>query len=131
MLGLDLGREYLSGRGPRSGPRAGRVPAVLDRPFLVPFGSDKLGLFCSSSFQCHERGLPWADRAWIGFLPGQPFFLILPEPLKPIRRQRCIASGGLQVAMAEVVGQRTCVVTIIGEFVARAVPQHVRMNREW
>ena len=53
-----------------------------------------------------------------------------PEVLKPIRRQLGIAHRVLNVLVAEPGLQRPSVVTGIGQRIAAAMAQHVRMNRE-
>src|SRR5450759_1829865 len=55
---------------------------------------------------------------------------ILPKPFEPLGTQFRIAHGVCDVAMAEVLLDRARIVTVIGEFVARRVPQHVRVDRE-
>jgi hypothetical protein len=54
----------------------------------------------------------------------------LPPTLEPPARQLGIARRVLDVAVPQVVLQRTGVPPIIGQLVARSVPQHVGMNRE-
>ena len=90
------------------------------------FGSGKLGWFIPlfldlviSFGEVHLRAGPC-----------QPFFLVLPKPLKPIRRQGRLASGGLNFCVPGS-AQGFDVVAVVGELVASAMPQHVRMNREW
>jgi hypothetical protein len=56
--------------------------------------------------------------------------LVPPELGEPIRCQRRVPCRALQIAVAEVVRQRPCVVAIVGELVAGRVPQHVRVNLE-
>jgi hypothetical protein len=48
--------------------------------------------------------------------------LILPEPFETIRRQRCIALGAHDAAMAKVALDSPRIMTVVGELVACAVP---------
>jgi hypothetical protein len=56
--------------------------------------------------------------------------LISPETPKSFRRQLRISNRVIDVPVAEVGLDRACVLSIVGEFVAASVPQHVRMDPE-
>jgi hypothetical protein len=56
---------------------------------------------------------------------------VLPKILEPIRRHFSISHGVLNVSVAHVVLEGSSVMSVIGELVARGVPEHVGMDREW
>ena len=56
--------------------------------------------------------------------------LVLPEPRERPFGQRGIPRSRLQIAMPEIVRQRSRVVAIVGELVSGRMPQYVRMHRE-
>ena len=55
---------------------------------------------------------------------------ILPKILKPVRGQIRVPRRVLDVAMPEVLLNRSRVVAVVGQFVAGRTAEHVRMNRE-
>ena len=56
---------------------------------------------------------------------------VLPEVLEPIWRHFSIADRVHDVFVSHVVLEGSRVVPIVGELVARGVPEHVRMDWEW
>jgi hypothetical protein len=56
--------------------------------------------------------------------------LVLPEPLEPPRRKGGISGCALQIAMAEIMRKASGIVSIVGELIAGAVSQHMRVNLE-
>jgi len=54
----------------------------------------------------------------------------VPKILEPIRCQLGVARGVLDVAVAQVLLDRPRVLSIVRQFVARGMAQHVRMHRE-
>ena len=62
--------------------------------------------------------------------PRLASLLILPEIFEPIGRQRRIAHCGCNAAVAKVVPDSPRVLAIVGQLVAAAVPQHVRVDEE-
>src|SRR5215510_6715647 len=73
-------------------------------------------------------------RATSACAPGHPnprrLCALSPEVSKAIRRQLGIAHRMLNVLVAKVGLQRAGIVTGVGQRIAAAVPQHVRMHRE-
>src|SRR5664279_6441171 len=55
---------------------------------------------------------------------------VAPEILEPVRRQIRVACGVLNIAMPEVLLDRSRVLPVVGELVAGRMTQHVRMNRK-
>jgi hypothetical protein len=51
--------------------------------------------------------------------------LVSPKALEPIRRERGVARGVLDIAMAEAGLQQPGIVVVIRQLVAAGVPQHV------
>src|SRR5262249_47785035 len=74
---------------------------------------------------------PWKSDRVLRASRGSPQTLIPPELRKPIRRKRSVSGCRLQIAMAEIVRQRPSILALIGELIARRMPQHVRMNWKW
>src|SRR5262249_8775391 len=56
--------------------------------------------------------------------------LILPESLKPIRRQSRVTDGRVDRLVPKVVLDRPCVLAIVCQLVAAGMPQHVTVNEE-
>src|SRR6516165_5287867 len=56
--------------------------------------------------------------------------LVLPEILEPIGRQRGVADGRHDRAVAEIGLDGASVITVVGELEPADVPQHVGMNQE-
>src|SRR5215475_3690085 len=56
--------------------------------------------------------------------------LVLPEPLKPIRRQSRVTDGRVDRLVPKVVLDRPCVLAIVCELVSTGMPQHVAVNEE-
>jgi hypothetical protein len=48
--------------------------------------------------------------------------LVLPEPRKAIRRKRCVSRGRLQIAVPQIMRQRSGVLSLIGELVSCGMP---------
>ena len=55
---------------------------------------------------------------------------IPPEILEPIWRKLCVAHGVLDVLVAEVMLNGPRVVSVVGEFVAACVAEHLGVNGE-
>ena len=55
---------------------------------------------------------------------------LAPEIPEPMRRKLGVAHRVLNVLVAEIGLQRTCVVASIGERITTRMPQHVRVHRE-
>src|SRR5262245_53404080 len=56
--------------------------------------------------------------------------LVLPERLKPIRRQCRVTDGRVDRLVPEVVLDRSGVLAVVCEFVAAGMPQQVAVNEE-
>ena len=56
--------------------------------------------------------------------------LIPPKVLESVGSKLCIPDGVLYVLVAQVVLDRSGIVTVIGQFIARTVAQHMRMDGE-
>jgi xanthine/CO dehydrogenase XdhC/CoxF family maturation factor len=56
--------------------------------------------------------------------------LVLPEPLKSIRRQSRVTDGRVDRLVPEVVLDCTGVLAVVCELVAAGMPQHVTVNEE-
>ena len=56
--------------------------------------------------------------------------LILPEILKSVVSQFCVANGMLDVSVTHIVLDCSCVLPIVAELETGAMPEHMRMNRE-
>ena len=86
-------------------------------------------LFCSQVkgpmgpvFRClkyRTRGVSPNRRNFRRALPGAS---ISPEVLEPIRREFGIAGGVLDVAVAQVMLDRPCVLPVVGQLIAGGVP---------
>jgi hypothetical protein len=78
----------------------------------------------------------WSEWQDLNLRPPRPERGALPRALicfpalEPIRRHCGVAHGGLDVPLPEIRLKGTRVPALVGEFVAAAVPQHVRMNAE-
>jgi hypothetical protein len=59
-------------------------------------------------------------------LPALP-----PELLEPIRGHFRVSDGMLDILVAKVMLQGSCIVAIVGELIATGVTQHVRVDAEW
>ena len=56
--------------------------------------------------------------------------LILPEILKSVVSQLCVADGMLDVSVTHIVLNCPCVLPVVTELETGAMPEHMRMNRE-
>src|ERR1035441_2396540 len=67
----------------------------------------------------HDGGVSPNRRNFRRALPGAS---ISPEVLEPIRREFGIAGGVLDVAVAQVMLDRPCVLPVVGQLIAGGVP---------
>src|SRR4029434_5939701 len=71
--------------------------------------------------------------SWRAPCPGMQGYcgdLVLPEPLKPIRRQSRVTDGRVDRLVPEVVLDCPGVLAVVCELVAAGMPQHVAVNEE-
>src|SRR5262249_18786338 len=95
-----------------SGSRA-RITATLPARQLHPPSPDHP--FTMRSLSCHA-------------FSRDGFTSIVPKILEPLRRELGVAHSVHDVLVSQVVLQRARVLSVVGELVARRVPQHVRVD---
>jgi hypothetical protein len=72
-----------------------------------------------------QNDLQGSDNSYCSFSTLEPTSASISKKLEPLRRQRGVARGVLNIATPEVQLDRPGIVAIIGELIAAGIAQHV------